>query len=128
MPLLYLFIQIERYRPFCRRRYLAFPSNKLTDLGTFQKVWEQTQPYRHCAVVRLKEKIYTKLPGWHTTHPNLSWFERERKCPVCQSPDLYRNGFRYLKSGDKQRVTCRACGHISTPGPLIKHDSYGWWG
>jgi uncharacterized protein YprB with RNaseH-like and TPR domain len=130
------------------RKYFAFPSNKLSELGSYlgvgtklehsgkqlwldcmnddPKAWGIIKRYNVQDIILL-EKIYEKLRPYATNHPNLSWFTRERACPVCHSSEFIRSGFRYLKSGVKQRLTCKSCGHHFTPGSVIKHDSFSWW-
>jgi DNA polymerase elongation subunit (family B) len=132
------------------RKYFAFASNKLSDLSTYLKAgkklehtgiglwfecmnprtnkaaWKLMREY-NIQDVALLEKVYEKLRPWHSSHPNLSWFTRERACPACHSSEIIRSGFRYLRSGIKQRLTCKSCGHHFAPGSVIKHDSFSWW-
>jgi hypothetical protein len=133
------------------KKYFRFPSNKLSELSQYLKIgqkpehsgiqlwfdclhstsrysdaWIMMRRYNRQDVVLL-EKIYEKLRPWMHNHPNLSYFTRERTCPVCNSHELVRNGFKYLKSGVKQSITCRSCGHHFTPSKTIKHDIYRYW-
>lgn len=65
----------------------------------------------HCAadVIQTK-KVYLKLRGVSTTHPNLSLFPGTDGCPICGVVGmLSKNGVRPARTGLAQRYFCKAC-------------------
>ncbi len=123
------------------RKHFKFDSNRLDDLGGYLGVgrkqpttgkalwlgcmsgdlraWKQMADYNK-QDVRLLCRVYDRLKAWHTTHPDLTFFTRASACPVCQSPKLQKDGFAYLRTGKRQRMECRTCGHKFIAGVLIK--------
>ena len=123
------------------RRIFKFDSNRLDDLGAYLGVgrkkpttgkalwlgcmngnlrcWKQLADYNKQDVLLL-ERVFERLRPWHTTHPNLTLYTRAKACPVCQSPKLHKDGFEYLRTGRRQRMSCCKCGHKFKTGSLIK--------
>lgn len=96
------------------KRYFNFNSNKLDDLGNIlglgrkvetggfdlwmgcasgdMKSWKKMCIYNKQDVVLL-EKIYLKMRGWMSTHPNVGIFEHDIFwCPKCGSKNVQRRG------------------------------------
>ncbi len=118
------------------RRYFAFNSNKLDDLGDFlglgrkvktggfdlwlgvmagdEKAWDRMRKYNKQDVVLL-EKIYNKFKPWHTAHPNITIKQTnvEPLCPACGSQKVQKRGYNYLMAYRTQRYLCTACGKWS---------------
>lgn len=115
------------------RRYFAFTSNKLDDLGAFLNVgkklntggfdlWKQclrqnlkawAKMIRYCKTdVILLEKIYKKLRPYITTHPNLAVYDDNPNpaCPKCNSEKIVKRGFAYSNACKYQRYSCNSCG------------------
>ncbi len=123
------------------RKHFAFDSNKLDDLGKYlgvgrklpntgkalwlgcmagdKRAWEDMRKY-NAQDVALLERVYLKLRPWSISHPNLNNYTRKDGCPVCQSDKTRAFGWRYLKSGRRQRYVCRPCGHRFDAGPLVR--------
>jgi DNA polymerase elongation subunit (family B) len=123
------------------RSKFKYDSNRLDDLGRYlgvgrklpntgkslwlgcmsgdKRSWAMMRRY-NAQDVALLERVYLKLRAWSTTHPNLSFFTRADSCPVCQSDELHRDGYRYLRTGKRQQFECESCGHRFTDGKLIK--------
>ncbi len=75
---------------------------------------------RYCRQdVALLHEVYLRLRPF-SVHPNLNHYTRKDGCPVCQSDSTRAYGWRYLKSGRRQRYVCRPCGHRFDAGPLVK--------
>jgi len=72
----------------------------------------------HCEadVIQLK-KVYLKLRGMSTTHPNLSVVTELDGCPICGTVGLLsRHGTRIARTGIAQRYFCKACrGYSHSP-------------
>lgn len=123
------------------RRFFAFSSNKLDDLGAYlgvgrkvrhsgmhlwfgcmsgdRKSWALMSRYCN-GDVELLGRVYDRLKGWSTNHPDLTMYSREDTCPVCESYNVKRNGFRVTRGGKRQERQCQDCGHYFKSGPLIK--------
>jgi RNase H-like protein len=108
------------------KRYFAFNSNKLDDLGAFLKVgrkvkhpgfelwlgceqgdkasWNLMKKYNKQDVLLL-EKIYLKLRPWMTSHPYQGGL-----CDSCGGDHLQRRGVAVTKSKKLQRWQCLDCG------------------
>lgn len=117
------------------RKYFAFNSNKLDDLGNFLKQGRKVKHpgfdlWLRCAAgdpkswglmkkynkqdVLLLERIYLKLRPWIQNHPNTAIMSgKEDGCPACQSANLQRRGFGFTKSGKFPRYQCMDCGKWS---------------
>lgn len=123
------------------RKYFKFTSNRLDALGDYlglgrkiqtggfqlwkdcmngdKKAWDRITRYNRQDVILL-EKVYKKLRGWMTNHPNLGCLVGKAVCPVCGGKHLQRRGFSITSTGKKQRVQCTSCGGWSTIGNVIK--------
>lgn len=114
------------------RRYFAFTSNKLDDLGKHlgygrklthtgfalwqgcmrgdAKAWKHMIDYNKRDVVLLEE-IYLHLRPWIQSHPNVSILsDKPDGCPNCSSTKLQSRGKGISKSGVYQRFACQDCG------------------
>lgn len=114
------------------KKYFKFDSNKLDELGRYlrigrkvhhegfalwlkcmageKKAWKTMINY-NIQDVLLLEKIYLKLRGWMTNHPNSNLFEdTNRNCPNCGSHKLQLRGRRRNLSGAYQQYQCQECG------------------
>lgn len=111
------------------RRYFAFNSNKLDDLGQFlnlgrkvkhpgfqlwlgcmngdKKSWQLMKKYNKQDVLLL-ERVYLKLLPWITNHPNFK--DGELDCPNCNSTSYQRKGIDFFKGVKSQRYKCSDCG------------------
>ncbi len=109
------------------RRYFAFNSNRLGDLGQklglgkkvhtggFQlwqgcmkndpKSWYLMKKYNKQDVVLL-EKIYLKFLPWIQNHPAL---EQGSGCPNCTSTNLQKRGYAVTRKHKYQRYQCQDC-------------------
>ena len=115
------------------RRYFAFTSNKLNDLGMILKLgkklptggislWQKClqgnktawgKMVRYCKTdVTLLEKIYLKLRPYISNHPNTGVYDDTPNpiCPKCKSDKIVKQGFAYTNAGKYQQYSCRACG------------------
>jgi RNase_H superfamily len=114
------------------RRYFAFNSNKLNDLGKTlglgEKVetggfktwlgcmagdrasWERMEAY-NIQDVLLLEKVYLKLRPWIEGHPNMAFLnDAMEACVYCASPNLTKQGIRKTRTMTYRRVQCKDCG------------------
>ena len=114
------------------RKYFGFDSNKLDDLGRqlgvgrktkhsgFEmwkgcmegdmKAWAKMIAYNRQDVILL-EKVYLKMRGWNTTHPNGTFFTRRSiQCKTCLSTNLYKQGIDRIRAGWRQKYQCLDCG------------------
>lgn len=120
------------------KKYFAFNSNKLDDLGNFlgvgrkvkhpgfplwlgceagdPKSWELMKRYNRQDVILL-EKIYLKLRPWGT-HPPVT--QDPNNCLVCKGT-LYKRGLAFTRKGQAQRYQCTDCSHW-TQGPRLKYE------
>jgi uncharacterized protein YprB with RNaseH-like and TPR domain len=123
------------------RRHFKFSSNRLNELGQYLGVgeklphtgahlwfgcmrgepesWELMKKY-NIQDVRLLEKVYYKLRGWMTNHPNVNLYDHTDGCPKCQSTNVYKRGFEVKLSSKRQRFQCQDCGGWFSGGPPIK--------
>lgn len=125
------------------KRYAAFTSNKLDDLGkkfnlgqklqtggftTWKgcmdgdpKAWAKMKKYNIQDVVLL-EKIYLKLLPWIQTHPAMNvLLDRPEACPKCASGPLQARGLTTpTKTGRRRRYQCTKCGGWCQGRDLIK--------
>jgi hypothetical protein len=123
------------------RKYFAFASNKLNDLGVvlglgekvkhggFQlwmdcmtgdkKAWAEMRAYNR-QDVDLLEAVYLKLRPWHSTHPSFDHFSRLDACPICQSTHLQRRGRRRTRTTMRQQYRCEDCGHWSVDARSVR--------
>jgi DNA polymerase elongation subunit (family B) len=117
------------------RKYFAFTSNRLNELGKFLGVgekaptggfelwqgcmdgdldaWKKMLRYNKQDVVLL-EKIYLKLRPYMTNHPNINVIDETSDCcPTCSSTNIQKRGFGMTTSGKYQRYQCTDCGSWS---------------
>ncbi len=120
------------------KRYFAFDSNKLDDLGEFlglgRKVrHEGFEMWKGCMAgdpvswnhmlkynrqdVALLERIYLHLRPYASQHPNMGLFVNHTVCPKCQSKELEPRGWAFNKTTKYRRLRCKACGGWSRVGP-----------
>lgn len=116
------------------RKYFKFTSNKLSYISEYLGVGEKDEApdwdlclegdarelrymrkYNKQDVI-VTRKVYKKLMSWHHTHPRTAEMPRDAMgipvsvCVKCGSPDLMRQGYRYLLGGRKrQRLQCQSC-------------------
>jgi len=108
-----------------------FDSNKLDDLGRYlgvgrkiantgkklwlgcmdgdDKSWRTMRRY-NANDVALLERVYLRLRGWATTHPDLSIYTRSQSCPTCQGVRVTQQGVKLTKTGHRQQYKCLDCG------------------
>jgi hypothetical protein len=114
------------------RKYFAFTSNRLDDLGEYLKVgkkiktekelwrgcmagdpasWRKMQRYNK-QDVNLLEKVYLKMLPWDTGHPNRATIDgRPDSCPRCGKVGfMWAQGFRITKTAKYRRWQCKSCG------------------
>lgn len=114
------------------RKYFAFTSNRLDDLGDVlgvgrkiktdkglwqacmagdMKAWRKMKKYNQ-QDVRLLEDVYLKLLPYDVSHPNRATIEgRPDACPRCGVEGfLLAQGIRYTKTGQYRRWQCKSCG------------------
>jgi len=112
------------------KRYAAFTSNKLDDLGTYlklgnkknvggfttwkgcmagdKKAWNKMKKYNIQDVVLL-EKVYLQLRPWIKNHPSYS--SKVDACPKCGvSGRMHNRGFTHTTVNKYKRFQCQACG------------------
>lgn len=122
------------------KKYASFDSNKLDELGRYlgigrkeqtggfglwkgcmsgdKKSWNKMVSYNKQDVILL-EKVYLKLRGWMTNHPNVNLFTEEDGCPACGSDHVQKRGFSIAGNKTRQRFQCQDCGKWSL-GELSK--------
>ena len=114
------------------RKYFAFNSNKLDDLGRRlgldrkvkhsgfslwtgcmagdEKSWFDMKKYNRMDVILL-EKVYNKLLPWIMSHPHMGILsEQDEACRNCASTNLQKRGFAITLTGKAQRLQCQGCG------------------
>ncbi len=114
------------------KKHFRFDSNKLDELGRYlglgrkiqtggfelwkgcmagdKKAWKTMLAYNKQDVLLL-EKVYLKMRGWMTTHPNMNLLNGEGcSCPNCGSTNMHRRGFLITRVGRFQRWACQVCG------------------
>lgn len=123
------------------RKHFKFDTNKLDDLGRYLNVgrkipntgkdlwlgcmrgdpksWRIMRRYNP-QDVRLLERVYLKVRPW-TSHPNLNLYTGRHNCPTCQSHNVKRKGFQYLRSVVRQRYLCLGCG-AQWCGEIVKPE------
>jgi hypothetical protein len=123
------------------RRYFAFMSNKLNDLGKFldlgekeetggfklwsdclagkKSAWKKMVSY--CAQdVRLLERVYHALVPYASGMPNLALYIDDNVCPKCGSMNIMKRGFAYTDVSKFQRWVCKDCGSWSRDRTRVK--------
>lgn len=128
------------------RRIGKFPSNKLDDicpvLGIGRKLphtgkhlwtacmkgdkaaWRLMEQYNMHDVDLLTD-LYERIKGYIPNHPNRNLIQRrDRRCKVCGSALLTKEGWKAFKGGWKQRYMCQEpnC-HSYNYGPLEKQEN-----
>lgn len=118
------------------KKYFFLNSNKLTDISKYLGLGEKLQTggfdlWLGCMAgktaswrtmvkynkqdVALTEKVYLKLLGWMTNHPNVNIVDEvEGACPNCGKKHLQKRGFSITRVSKKQRFHCQDCGAWST--------------
>jgi hypothetical protein len=115
------------------KKVSRFNSNKLDDLGKLllnerkiktdfdlwldwldcingkQKAWNRMLAYNK-KDVELLERIYLKLRPWMKTHPNLTLFVPDAKCPKCGSEKIRYDRFVTTNTRTYQAFQCKDCG------------------
>jgi DNA polymerase elongation subunit (family B) len=114
------------------RRYFAFTSNKLDDLGNYlgvgrkvktggydlwrdclngdAKAWNRMKKY-NAQDVRLLEAVYLKLKPWILNHPNMTILRnQDYGCRNCGSRQLTKRGHYTTTTGKRPRWQCQDCG------------------
>lgn len=111
------------------RRYFAFNSNKLDDLGQFlgcgrkvkhpgfdmwlgceagdRKSWDLMLKYNRQDVLLL-ERVYLRLLPWIQNHPTPK--DNQEDCPNCHSRTFHKKGLDMFKGIKSQRNRCLDCG------------------
>lgn len=115
------------------RRYFAFNSNKLDDLGRVLGLGRKKQTggfalWKGCMDnnpaawrtmirynkqdVTLLEKVYLKLRPWIENHPPMNVLnDRPTACPKCSSEDtMQARGWATTKVAKRRRYQCTGCG------------------
>jgi predicted RNA-binding Zn-ribbon protein involved in translation (DUF1610 family) len=69
--------------------------------------------------VELLEDVYIKLRPYMTNHPNVNILTEKDNCPTCGSSEIIRRGFRFTRTGAKQRFRCSDCGTWSASGKNV---------
>jgi hypothetical protein len=116
------------------RKYFGFSSNSLDDLAQHLKLgkkhqhdgfdtwkgcmdgnptaWRKMVAYNNHDV-RLLERIYLRLRGYHATHPDMTPPMNEVRyvCPTCLSPKIEQVGWKVGKRTTKRQFQCKHCGH-----------------
>lgn len=114
------------------KRYFAFNSNSLDDLGKHlglgnkvdtggfelwlgcmrgdAKAWKKMKRYCKRDVVLL-ERIYLRLRPWMKTHPNVGIYQNdELVCPKCGSGDMNYRGYARSNVARYRKYQCQNCG------------------
>lgn len=76
------------------------------------KAWRKMLTYCR-GDVRLTEKLYKRLMGWHRSHPNVALYDGlEDVCPTCATADIMKRGIAYTPTRRYQRYQCQnpSCG------------------
>ena len=127
------------------RKYFAFNSNKLDDLGRVlgagRKVetggfslwkgciendpaaWKKMLKYNK-QDVQLLEKVYLKLRPWMDNHPALNnMTDRPSACPKCNTEGkMQARGFATTKVAKRRRYQCAGCGGWCQGRHTLKTD------
>lgn len=112
------------------RKYFAFDSNRLDDLGKILgvgekvstggfKLWEECMQGNKKAWAKMKkynkqdvlllEKVYLRLRSWLKLHPRVTE-ESADVCHCCGSYNVQRRGYNYTKCNKFHRYFCKDCG------------------
>jgi hypothetical protein len=123
------------------RKYFAFNSNRLGDLGQHLGVGakEETGGFslwlnclkgdpvaweimgKYCRQdVDLLVLIYERLRPWIKNHPNLGVFEGGHRCPSCGGTNLHRRGYQKNRVATYQRWQCQDCAAYSKDRKQLK--------
>ena len=121
------------------KRYFKFDSNSLDELGRYLKLGRKVQHkgfalWLECMAGNLKswaemirynkqdvillEKVYLKLRGWMTNHPNYNFVDQTiRNCPNCGKHTLQARGSVKTITSEYKRYYCTNCGAWSRGNP-----------
>lgn len=113
------------------KRYFAFNSNKLDDLGQhlglgrkvkhdgFEmwqacmqgdlRAWAKMKLYNKQDITLL-ERVYKHFLPWIKNHPNLGTYSDKTVCPKCGSSKLQQRGYQFNQSTKYKRLQCQGCG------------------
>lgn len=114
------------------KKYGAFTSNKLDDLGDTlklgrkeqtggfatwkgcmagdKKAWRRMKKYNKQDVL-LDEQVYLRLRPWIDNHPSISLMtDSINACPKCGSLNMQNRGYSFNKVTKNQRYQCNDCG------------------
>lgn len=115
------------------RKYFAFTSNRLDDLGQFLKVGKKLKTdgfklWKDCLKgkksawkkmirynkkdVKLLEKVYYKLLPYMDSHPSYGVYVDEERphCPKCGHHKIIYQGYAYTRAGKYRKFQCKKCG------------------
>lgn len=113
------------------KRYFAFNSNSLDDLGEHlglgrklkhsgfdlwlgcmrgeKKCWDLMRRYNR-RDVSLLEKVYLRFRPWIQNHPSIAMLEDgDGKCPNCGGFDVMKRGLRANTASLQQQFKCNSC-------------------
>lgn len=110
------FNSLDHLCRFLRLERKADPGSKQTwfdCMNGVESAWRRMTFYNNKDVECLVA-VYDKMKGWHKTHPNLTFFTRNRACPSCLSKRFKRDGYRFDNTGKLQRYRCLDCGRLIT--------------
>lgn len=137
------YLQIDTKK--AAKRYFAFTSNKLDDLGEYLgvgrkyetggkylwksciegdlKAWARMKKYNRQDVLLL-ERIYLKLRPWIQNHPAMNILtDRPLACPKCGGGPLHKRGTRKTtKTTTVQRLQCQNCGGWSQERKSVRQS------
>lgn len=122
------------------RRYFAFGSNKLNDLGRMlgvgvkvahtgsqlwfacmagdPRAWKLMRKY-NAQDVHLLEQVYYRLRPWMTNHPNVTLYGAGYGCPTCASTNVQHRGTQVKIASIRQRLHCQDCGSWFTGAKAV---------
>ena len=87
-----------------------------------KEAWKKMCDYNKQDVILL-ERIYLKLRGWMTAHPNMNLVNGTlAACPNCGGTQLTKHGFSYTRVSKSQRFQCTTC-KAYCQGQAIKNTS-----
>jgi hypothetical protein len=105
-------------------KYFAFPSNKLTDVGTFLKIGKKLQHtgialWFDCMRPQINKRAWAMM--------------KEASEPVVVRARAQVSGLPVVRSVPQRlslpEIRRQAAHHVPshTPGSVIRHDSFAWW-
>jgi len=72
------------------------------------KSWATMKRY-NAQDVDLLVRVYDRLKGWSTNHPDLNLYRNEGACPKCLSYNVQRRGIAVKTKSKYQRFQCQNC-------------------